>query len=140
MDLTQTYNEGKRRTNRIGEVGYNKHGSKMNIIGYDNCKNITIQFEDGYITKNKYYRNFLIGEIGNPYDKTICNHGFIGEGDYSSAIYRTLTVQSERWYGMLRRCYDTKYQARQPSYIGCSVSEEWLNFQTFAKWYDENYY
>lgn len=41
---------------------------------------------------------------------------------------------------MLRRCYSAKYQATRPTYIGCSVCEEWLNFQNFAKWYDDNYY
>jgi len=41
---------------------------------------------------------------------------------------------------MLRRCYSKKYQSTRPTYIGCTVCDEWLNFQNFAKWYDENYY
>lgn len=27
-----------------------------------------------------------------------------------------------------------------PTYKGCTVCDEWHNFQVFAKWYDENYY
>lgn len=43
------------------------------------------------------------------------------------------------WYTLLRRCYDEKQQVKQPTYIGCSVVNEWLNFQIFAEWYEKNY-
>lgn len=36
---------------------------------------------------------------------------------------------------MFYRCYDKKYQEKQPTYIGCSVSTEFQNFQNFAEWY-----
>lgn len=38
------------------------------------------------------------------------------------------------WKSMLTRCYDVKYQTRQPTYVGCSVCEEWLTFSTFKSW------
>ena len=38
------------------------------------------------------------------------------------------------WKNMIERCYSTKYQERQPSYIGCTVSEEWLTFSNFRAW------
>lgn len=41
---------------------------------------------------------------------------------------------------MLERCYSDKLYKRYPTYRVCSVTEEWYNFQNFAKWYDENYY
>ena len=41
---------------------------------------------------------------------------------------------------MIGRCYSNKIQARRPSYIGCTVCTEWLNFQNFAAWYINNYY
>ena len=31
-------------------------------------------------------------------------------------------------------CYSTKFQERQPTYIGCTVSEEWLTFSNFKNW------
>lgn len=45
----------------------------------------------------------------------------------------------QAWNAMLQRCYDHKYQARQPTYIGCSVCPEWLYFSNFQRWFDENY-
>lgn len=50
---------------------------------------------------------------------------------------------------MLRRCGISlngdfkEYQignSRVEKYIGCSVDEEWLNYDNFKKWWDENYY
>ena len=38
------------------------------------------------------------------------------------------------WASMLQRCYSSKFQERQPTYKGCSVSEEWLIFSVFKNW------
>lgn len=35
---------------------------------------------------------------------------------------------------MLDRCYSKKYQERWPTYIGCSVTDEWLTFSNFKNW------
>jgi|TARA_A100001391_G_scaffold204212_1_gene199064 hypothetical protein len=40
----------------------------------------------------------------------------------------------DRWYSMLRRCYSSVYQAKQPTYKGCYVCEEWLTFSNFKQW------
>jgi hypothetical protein len=38
------------------------------------------------------------------------------------------------WKNMLMRCYDHKIQAKEPTYIGCTITEEWLTFSNFKKW------
>lgn len=43
------------------------------------------------------------------------------------------------WRSMLRRCYSDKLQAKQPTYIGCSVCSDWLLFSNFKAWYDKHY-
>jgi hypothetical protein len=35
---------------------------------------------------------------------------------------------------MLGRCYSENIQAQNPTYVGCSVSEEWLTFSNFKAW------
>lgn len=42
------------------------------------------------------------------------------------------------WSKMLQRCYDKKYQAKHPSYIGCLVAPIWHTFSNYLKWYREN--
>ena len=39
-----------------------------------------------------------------------------------------------RWRNMLERCYSPKYHIKNPTYIGCTVSKEWLTFSNFKKW------
>lgn len=40
------------------------------------------------------------------------------------------------WVGMLRRCYDTKSFVKHPTYKGCVVCDEWLDFLSFKQWFD----
>ena len=35
---------------------------------------------------------------------------------------------------MLRSCYSSSYLKKNPSYIGCSVCDEWKSFSNFRKW------
>ena len=43
------------------------------------------------------------------------------------------------WRNMLMRCYNSACHKLRPTYIGCSVSNEWLYFPTFKEWFDANY-
>jgi len=40
----------------------------------------------------------------------------------------------QTWKNMLIRCYCFKYQLINSSYLGCTVSKEWLTFSNFSKW------
>ena len=44
------------------------------------------------------------------------------------------------WTDMLRRCYSGEYQDRFPTYIVCSVCDEWLLLSNFKEWFDVNYH
>lgn len=43
------------------------------------------------------------------------------------------------WRNMLLRCYCKSYTSRHPTYIGCTVCDEWLYFSNFKKWFEKNY-
>ena len=72
-------------------------------------------------------------------NKSTCGVGFLGSGDYNATIHGKPTVAYRVWCAMLARCYNKKTQKASPSYIGCTVAEGWHNFQSFAKWVEENY-
>lgn len=38
------------------------------------------------------------------------------------------------WHHVLSRCYSKRYQSKYPTYIGCTVCDEWLIFSNFKKW------
>ncbi|MGL5646956.1 MAG: hypothetical protein ACRDDY_03815 [Clostridium sp.] len=67
--------------------------------------------------------------------KSILNMGFIGVGNYTHKKDKFAYL---KWYGMLKRCYSSRYHEKNPSYINTTVCEEWLNFQNFAVWYYAN--
>jgi hypothetical protein len=66
--------------------------------------------------------------------------GIYNKGEHRAKIDGKKTKVYQTWQDMLRRCHDPKHQTKHPTYIGCSVCDEWLDFQNFATWYDKNYY
>ena len=42
------------------------------------------------------------------------------------------------WHDMLKRCYDKTFQKRQPTYIGCSVCDEWKKYSNFKRWFNDH--
>lgn len=128
-----------KKIDRTGEVGINNQGCKMKIIEYRNSMSIDIKFEDGTIVNNIRYDHFKDQSVKNNNYPEVFGIGFIGYGKYKANYKEIKDIRYVTWMGMLRRCYDEKYHKKYPTYIGCSVCEEWHNFQNFAKWYDENY-
>lgn len=124
---------------RTGEIVINNHGSKAKIIKYNNVHDIVIKFDNGYIY-NTSYSNFKKGNIKSPYCKTVYNIGYLGEGKYTPRVNNKKTKSYECWCDMLKRCGDENYKKVHTTYKDVACCEEWLNFQVFAEWYEENYY
>lgn len=51
----------------------------------------------------------------------------------------TRTKPYTAWTSMLKRCYSKKYHDKCPSYVGCSVAEEWRLYSQFLKFYHSHY-
>lgn len=97
-----------------------------------------VRFENGYEVDTSY-SNIRYGKIKNPYHPSVCGVGYLGVGEYNTKIDGKRTPEYAVWQSMFHRCYDEKYQERQPTYRGVVVCQEWHNFQTFSKWYEENF-
>lgn len=127
-----------KKKNRIGEEKLNNFGSKMKIIEYRNANDIDIYFEEyNWIFKNASYINYQRGNISCPYEKRTFGIGYLGEGEYNPSKNKNIF---KRWQNMLGRCYSKASVKYNPTYDCAEVSDEWLCFQNFAKWYNENYY
>jgi hypothetical protein len=126
---------------RLGETNINNYGNKMTIIKYTGSNNIIVKFENGHITKTTYSL-FLKGAIKSPYCKSTFGLGYLGVGEYKIKNEETnkLYKSYEVWHSMIKRCYGKKEHELFPTYKFCLVCDEWLNFQNFARWYEENWY
>ena len=123
---------------RIGEVKYNNQGSLMKIIKDNGVYDIIVEFQDKYKAKVKCrYCNFERGGVKNPYYPYVFNVGYIGQGKYTHKTHKEIY---QKWHQMIKRCYDPHYLNRKPTYRDVFVCDEWLCFQNFAKWYENNYY
>ena len=124
---------------RLGETVMQNCGELAYIVEYVNAKDITVQFKTtGELVKTTY-NHFLRGEVKSHFTPSVFGVGIKGlesildENDEILDSYNC-------WQNMLRRCYSAKCQEKHPTYIGCSVCDEWLYYSNFKKWYNENYY
>lgn len=66
--------------------------------------------------------------------KTVFGIGKYTKGSYSTRVDGKAAKEYVLWTSMLRRCYSEAYQAQQPTYIGCTVGDEFKDFQVFSEW------
>jgi len=125
---------------RLGETIMSKAGSICWIDEYNSADDVVVQFKDNDYKAHVTYQQFTNQHIKNPNDKTVYGVGCLGVGSHHAYVNGKATIAYATWQNMLTRCYNAKFQTKQPAYIGCSVSEDWLNFQHYATWYDNNFY
>jgi len=69
--------------------------------------------------------------------KLVCGVG-VNDADY--IVQPTINGKRKccpfyrKWKSMIVRCYDDKFKSKFPTYIGCTVCEEWLTFSNFKRW------
>ena len=124
-----------KRIDRNNEVYYTKFGNRIIIKNYINAHDFDVMFDDGHLQHCTSFDHVKSGNIINKLDKTVLNVGYIGLGDYTSK-HESYGV----WMKMLARCYDNEDGKFSITYDICYVDDEWLCFQNFAKWYDDNKY
>lgn len=66
--------------------------------------------------------------------------GIYEEGKYKAKINRENTKEYDSWYAMIRRCYSENELLGHPTYKGCLVSKEFIHFQEYGDWFQDNYY
>lgn len=122
---------------RVGLTYFNNKGELMTIVEYNSSSDIYIQFIDDHkAIIHTTFTNFKNGEIINPYRPSYYNKGYIGEGFKPSRGEKSMVC----WRNMLKRSYNENYKYLHSTYNNCEVCDEWLNFQNFHIWYNENFY
>lgn len=66
--------------------------------------------------------------------KLVQGVGVYEVGNFKSRVGKVQTREYNLWKSMLMRCYGRGFHATHPHYAGCTVSENFKNFQYFAEW------
>lgn len=140
LNLPQAIQKHKQlQHNIVGAVYSTKYSGNIKILDYKDKNHVYIEFVTTHNTKWVSLCNIRRGEVGDTEDTLITPHvykvGFIGIGKYSKKHHKKIY---DAWIAMLSRCYDKKVIALNPTYQGCSVCEEWHNFQNFAVWFEKH--
>lgn len=123
----------------FGEKFTTQHCGDVIVCEYKNTKNITVVFVDTGTTL-KTTKRVLTGSdrprLRDPLAKSVFGVGCIGVGQHKAHDGPADTKAFSIWRAMLRRCY---YEPERTAWRdGCTVADEWLNFQTFAEWFEKN--
>lgn len=124
---------------KIGKIYPTNNNGDLKIISYINANKIEVLFIDTGNTTYTTFGQIKDGTIKDVMRPLIAGKGFVGKGDYIPRINGVLSDGYTVWRNMLIRCYDENSRHLNPTYLNCTVCEEWHNYQNFAKWFDENY-
>lgn len=108
------------------------------VIAYHSYEKVLIEFIDTGCKIETTTGQIRQGSVKDKLKPTVYGVGFVGCGEHKPTICGVITEQYAAWHGMVRRCYSKESLERYPTYNGCTVCSEWLNFQTFADWFDNN--
>lgn len=120
----------------IGKVYNTNSFGKLLIKNYIDYENVIVRFIDTGFETTARIDSIRNGSVKDWLSPSVCGIGFFGRkplaGETKTQAYRV-------WHGIIVRCYSEKHQSMHPSYIGCSVINEWHNFQNFKEWFDKHY-
>lgn len=120
----------------VGQVRNTNEGGSFTVVEVVSAKEIYIVHNDEHKHKAKVSADQVRnGIIRNPYFPTLYGVGYMGVGKHKSKIKGVNVPHYSVWTGAIIRCYCPTRQAKRPSYIGCSISKNWLCYQNFAEWY-----
>ena len=123
----------------VGKVFPTNYGGDCVVVEYINATKVGVRFLD----EARYYtqtdsKSIRKGNVRNYFSKSVYGVGFLGVGEYKSVVSRKESKVYKIWASILQRCYSESGVSANPTYKGCTVCEDWHNFQNFAEWYSSH--
>ena len=120
----------------VGKIYKSLNSGDFKILKYNDSGNVEIQFlktEFEIVTQLVQVR---IGKVKDPYSPSVCGVGILGI-KYPSTVNSRNTKEYALWQHMLQRCYSDVYKKKKPTYEGCEVSDNFLHYEYFYEWCNE---
>lgn len=128
----------KSKENLIGEILESRNCGKFKVKKVIGWK-VEIEFIDTGFTIIAETKDALKGHVKDRLFRSVYGIGYFGIGVNKSCANGKINPAYRAWSKMLERCYSEPYQQKFQTYKGCTVCDEWHNFQTFAEWYNGNH-
>jgi len=125
---------------KIGDLRESKNYGRFEVIARTPGK-ITIKFVDTGYTCTYDKNQVRKGDVKDCMARIIYGVGFYGDGSFTKDKPKELVAKAlESWHSMFKRCYDERLHKLKVTYKDCTVSNDWHNFQSYAKFYIEDAY
>ena len=121
------------RKNCVGKVCKSNLSGDFKILKYNDTTNVEIQFIDTGFETVARLGNIRNGKVKDPYSPSVFGVGISG-AKYPVSEDGRNTKEYELWSNMLQRCYSDTYKKKQPTYIGCDVSDKFKSYEYFYEW------
>ena len=112
----------------VGKTFLSANGNSITAIDCgDKPAHVYVQFSQ----EVRQVRTWVLtsGQAKDYHIPSVLGVGFVGRANATkSPAYKV-------WSSMLTRCYSLKYHEKQPTYIGCTVCDDWKNFVNFEAWF-----
>lgn len=116
-----------------GQVYSSNNYGDVIILEYINSYNVKIRFiNTGYVTTTQM-SNIRSGRVRDPYVPTVFGIGVLGD-KYATCVNSKTVKEYLLWHSMLERCYSTLQHVKNPSYAGCTVSDNFKSYEYFYEW------
>lgn len=138
---------GPKPSMKVGVEVLTNSGWKGVVTKYKDAHNVTVKWQDGSSSVHAA-ANLRSGGVKPLYQPSVFGVGYLGYGKY---VYTTSCKRKEDWqefvdervYFFWVKLLDRLFNADGPrnrNYSECSIVEEWLNFQNFALWAEDQPY
>lgn len=119
-----------------GTIHETNHGS-LEVLKYIKSAKVLVRFVATGYEDEVSAVSIRNGSARDPFKPSVAGVGFIGSKNNRANLGFSSHTRYDCWRNMLVRCYDENVRSQYPTYAGCTVCDEWHNFQNFAAWYDE---
>lgn len=119
----------------VGSVHNSLSCGKFKIVNIESSDNVLVEFLDTGFQVKVQAVQIRLGTIKDRYSATVYGIGVVGckypITDESGEITKTYSI----WSNMIRRCYYKDYNERFQTYVDCTCSENFKNYEYFHEWY-----
>lgn len=116
----------------IGKIYQSNNCGKFKVVEYNSATKVVVEFLDTEYRTTVQKTSILLGQVRDRLAPSLYGVGVIG--NTPTKENGKFTKLYTAWKGMLERCYTEKMLSKCPTYLGCSVSDNFKNFTFFKEW------